>query len=89
MKRVTLLLAVALCAFSGLAQAQSEEKVAHKKPFLWKVELPGAKTPSYLFGTIHLPDKRVITLPKVVDKAVERCDALYCDDCWSWWNSDA
>jgi len=60
-----------------MAQAQSEEKVAHKKPFLWKVELPGAKTPSYLFGTIHLPDKRVITLPKVVNKAVERCDALY------------
>lgn len=80
MKRVNLLLAAALCCtFAGLAQAQSEEKVAHKKPFLWKVELPGAKTPSYLFGTIHLPDKRVITLPKVVNKAVDRCDALYCE----------
>ena len=43
-------------------------------PFLWRIE--GA-VPSYLFGTIHLPDERVTTLHPAVDQAIEDCDALY------------
>ncbi len=34
---------------------------------LWRVEKPGV-VPSYLFGTVHLADKRVTTLPDVVRK---------------------
>lgn len=37
-----------------------------QKPFLWVIE---GQTPSYLFGTIHLPDKRITTLHKSAEKA--------------------
>lgn len=45
-----------------------------ERPLLWRIELT---TPSYLYGTIHLPDARVTELPPVVDEVIERCDALY------------
>lgn len=44
------------------------------RPFLWRIQ--GAR-PSYLFGTIHLPDPRVTTLHPDVERAVAECDALY------------
>jgi uncharacterized protein YbaP (TraB family) len=44
-----------------------------KKPFLWKIE--GKKT-SWLFGTIHLPDERVLAIPKPVLSAVDSCDVM-------------
>ena len=34
-----------------------------ERPLLWRIELA---PPSYLFGTIHLPDERVTKLPPVV-----------------------
>ena len=40
--------------------------VASKGPFLWLVE---GRTPLYLFGTIHVPDDRVLALPPSVMKA--------------------
>jgi len=43
-------------------------------PFLWKIEGP---TPSYLFGTIHLPDPRVTNLKPSVQKAFDNADAVY------------
>jgi len=33
--------------------------------------------PSYLFGTIHLPDERVTTMPAAVDAVVDAVDALF------------
>ncbi|MBM3960769.1 MAG: TraB/GumN family protein [Planctomycetes bacterium] len=45
-----------------------------ERPLLWRIELA---PPSYLFGTIHLPDDRVTELPPVVADVIERCDALY------------
>ena len=45
-----------------------------ERPLLWRIELA---TPSYLFGTIHLPDERVTKLPPVVADVLDRCDALY------------
>lgn len=41
------------------------------KGLLWKVESPGGKT-SHLFGTIHLDDPRVTTLPAPVKKAFDK-----------------
>lgn len=38
---------------------------------LWKVQKPG-KRPSYVFGTIHLSDRRVTNLPPAVRKALSR-----------------
>ena len=43
-------------------------------PFLWRVE--GA-TPTYLFGTIHVPDERVLALPPPVEQAFAKADAVY------------
>lgn len=43
-------------------------------PFLWRVE--GA-TPTYLFGTIHVPDERVLALPPSVEQAFAKADAVY------------
>jgi uncharacterized protein len=45
-----------------------------QKPLLWRIEGP---VPSYLYGTIHIPDQRVLTLPEVVNKAMAVSDAVY------------
>lgn len=55
-------------------KAAAEAQAAVERPLLWRIELP---TPSYLFGTIHLPDERVTELTPVVAETMERCDALY------------
>lgn len=36
---------------------------------LWRVEAEGAEAPSYLFGTAHTNDERVLELPEPVDEA--------------------
>jgi uncharacterized protein YbaP (TraB family) len=43
------------------------------KPFLWMI---ATDPPSFLYGTIHLPDDRVLALPEVVDAAFEACDIV-------------
>lgn len=43
-------------------------------PFLYRIE--GA-VPSHLFGTIHLPDERVLDVPESVSAALDGSDALY------------
>jgi uncharacterized protein YbaP (TraB family) len=45
-----------------------------ERPFLWRID---GETPSYLYGTIHLPDDRVLALPDVVREAIESSDGLY------------
>ena len=45
-----------------------------EKPFLWKIE---GSEPSYLFGTIHLPDPRVTTFHPSVEKAFGKSDYVY------------
>lgn len=42
-----------------------------EKPFLWRVEQP---EPSFLFGTVHLNDTRIMNLPAAVIKAQNRAD---------------
>jgi uncharacterized protein len=61
--------AVPLPGATGAAPATAIEK-----PFLWRIEAP---VPSYLFGTIHVPDERVTTLPPVVQQVLDSVDALY------------
>ena len=43
-------------------------------PFLWVIE---NKKPSYLFGTIHSSEDRVITLPDSVIEAINQSDVIY------------
>lgn len=45
-----------------------------KKPFLWRIE---GKKPSYLFGTLHVDDERILTIPDVVIQAVQQSDIIY------------
>ena len=45
-----------------------------EKPLLWRIDGP---VPSYLYGTIHVPDPRVLDLPDVVRRAVEASDVLF------------
>ena len=47
---------------------------AGKRPFLWKVD---GRVPLYLFGTIHVPDDRVLALPPSVLKAFGEASAVY------------
>lgn len=47
------------------------------KPLLWKVEGKSLKQESYLFGTIHLSDKRLTTLHPAAQKAFDQSAALY------------
>lgn len=49
---------------SSRAYAQTAA-AAFDKGLLWRIEKPGM-APSYLFGTVHLADKRVTTLPGAV-----------------------
>lgn len=48
------------------------EPTAH--PLLWQIE---GEAPSFLYGTIHLPEDRVLALPPVVEAALDRCEALF------------
>lgn len=42
---------------------------------LWKIEGPG-RTPSYLFGTMHLTDPRVLKLPETAQAAYSGADTV-------------
>ncbi|MHA6642418.1 TraB/GumN family protein [Mesorhizobium sp. A623] len=45
------------------------------KGLLWKLEKPGEK-PSFLFGTMHMTDPRVVTLPAAAQKAFDAADTV-------------
>jgi uncharacterized protein YbaP (TraB family) len=60
----------AMAAAANGAEATAEAK----GPFLWRVE---GKVPIYLFGTIHVPDDRVLALPASVEKAFSESTAVY------------
>jgi hypothetical protein len=56
----------------GTADADTPAKPC---PFLW--EATSGDTTVYLFGTIHLPDERVLDLPPSVRGALDRADAVH------------
>ena len=49
------------------------------KPLLWKVEGPGLAEPSYLFGTMHLGDKAVVTLHPAAEEAFKKSAVLHAE----------
>lgn len=59
---------------SAAAAAEAGAVAPGKAPFLWRVE---GRTPTYLFGTIHVPDDRVLALPPSVTKAFGESTAVY------------
>jgi len=56
-----------------LESQSSPEVIPFAKGLLWKISKKD-KEPSYLFGTIHISDKDVTTLPAVVDKALHESE---------------
>ncbi|RWI90310.1 TraB/GumN family protein [Mesorhizobium sp.] len=49
--------------------------VPNGRGLLWKLEKPGEE-PSYLFGTMHMTDARVTTLPAAAQKAYDGADTI-------------
>ncbi len=48
----------------------------YDESLLWEISGNGLTKPSYLYGTIHVQDKRVFDLPDSVIIAIENCDAF-------------
>lgn len=67
--RITSFLIVLLCCFS--------ESLAQGNALLWEISGNGLKDTSYLFGTIHIRDKRVFDLGDSTYYAIARTKALY------------
>ena len=65
-----------LCLVLGIAaraQTPAGAVRATEKPFLWRIDGP---VPSYLYGTVHVPDPRVLALPEVVQRALDTADVF-------------
>jgi uncharacterized protein len=62
-----------VCATAALAATLAAQTRATEKPFLWRIEGP---VPSYLYGTVHVPDARVLELPEVVRRALDAADVF-------------
>jgi len=73
------LAAACLCSLaSAPADEPPEKSVTVARPFLWKIE-PRTEDgqPSWLFGTIHVPDKSITTLHPAAQAAFDSADAAY------------
>lgn len=58
-------------------QASAPPAAPMTSPFLWRIEGHGAA--AYLYGTIHLPDDRVLSLPDTVERAFSESGAFYAE----------
>lgn len=76
---ITLLFSASLFASAKEAKIDTAALKHPAKPALWKVEGKDLKTPSYLFGTIHLGDARVTTLHPDAEKAFTASDHFYAE----------
>jgi hypothetical protein len=75
---------LALCAWSGaartggtavvekLAKSSQTADARFRQGLLWQVEARDGGRPSYLFGTLHWDDERVLKVPPEVNRAFER-----------------
>jgi len=61
----------------GVKDVNPEELKHPESPFLWKVEKEGVKKVSYLFGSIHMGDPRVLKLHPAAEKAFRSADHFY------------
>lgn len=66
------LLFITACASNPASLSSGD---AAGKGLLWKIESPGV-APSYLFGTIHSEDPRVIDLPPIVSRSLQQSALL-------------
>ena len=73
---IIIIVIVVTLAFVSLRSKTSDNQILNvtKDPLLWRIE---GENPSYLFGSIHLPDERVLILPDVVGEAIDEVDVVY------------
>jgi uncharacterized protein len=50
--------------------------VPNQGAIFWKIEAPGASKPSWLFGTMHVTDKRVAIVPDAIKAKIENADVV-------------
>lgn len=60
-------------AFATIASEAA--KTPNGQAVFWKIEKPGIK-PSYLLGTMHVTDPRVLTMPQGAQQAASRADTI-------------
>ena len=73
MQRIPLLIMMSLISVAGLSQEAS----LSENTLLWKISGNGLKTPSYLFGTIHMICKDDAGLSANLQKVVREADEVY------------
>ncbi|HEY5762403.1 MAG TPA: hypothetical protein VIS73_04265, partial [Rhodocyclaceae bacterium] len=64
MDRRRFLAVMAAAAANGPVRAVAAAG-AYETGLLWRIDKPGLR-PSYVFGTLHLPDARLLPLPEPV-----------------------
>ncbi len=72
--RVTILLLLALLMQTAILHAQQNSRSHYQ--LLWRIEGKGQASPSYLFGTMHLTDKRVFDFSDSVLTALRSTEAF-------------
>lgn len=70
----TILLLLALLMQTAYLHAQSKDRSHYQ--LLWRIDAPGAQPPSYLFGTMHVTDKRVFDFSDSVLTALQSSTAF-------------
>jgi hypothetical protein len=55
--------------------ALPDEPVAHSHGLLWRIDVPDA-APSYLFGTIHFSNPKILALAAPVEQALNQADSF-------------
>ena len=59
----------------GLLATLAVADSSFERGLLWQIEKPG-RPPSYLFGTMHIEDPEVVTLPAPVRQAFDRAGGV-------------
>ena len=60
-----------------ISSKTSLKNVAVEKSLLWEIQTPGAKEPSYLFGTIHIIGAEDYFLPKGTMTSFEKSNKIF------------
>jgi hypothetical protein len=83
MSKITKFFTLLLCLFF-IFSCKSNKQIANsaneyqklEDALLWKINVPNAKSPSYLYGTIHLIDAKEYFLPKGTLSAIDGCTKM-------------
>jgi uncharacterized protein len=69
--------AAAAPAVVSATPAPTAPTSAWKRALLWRIESEKKAEPSFVLGTIHLPDARLDVMPAPLERALDSADAVY------------